>query len=108
MTTCLRCDGCSKAVAEHEGDLRSWWRLTRYGVDWPEEPGPQVPNSQMPVVALHSIFMETSGDDFDDVEDIEDAIELMGLDEEFSSPTLHFCSAGCLVAWSSQAAAVED
>jgi hypothetical protein len=63
----------------------------------------------MPVVALQSVFMETSMDDFDDVEDIEEVIEFMGIvDEDFSSPTLHFCSARCLVTWSSQASAVGD
>lgn len=80
MTTCLRCDGCSKAVAEHEGDLRSWWRLTRYGEDWPEEPGPHPTSAQMPVVALQSVFVESSMDDLDDIEDIEEAMEFFALE----------------------------
>lgn len=107
MTACLRCDGCNKAVTEHEEDISSWWRLTRYGADWIEEPG--APRMQMPMVQMHSVFYTGNMGDMMPVEDDdEDATEdFVAFDDEPGMAIVHFCSSECLAQWASQAAALE-
>jgi len=106
MTACLRCDGCSKAVAEHEADLRNWWRLTRHGVEWAEEaaaPKPLASYAEIPQISLSTTFVGEFTDEdvelFDGEADGSDDF----LDEEISSVVMHFCSATCLVNWGQQA-----
>jgi hypothetical protein len=108
MSVCLRCDGCSKAVSEHDEDFQTWWRLTRYGADWIEEPG--APASQMPMVSMHSVFFTGQGmvemDSMPEFEDGDEAIEVE-FDSEPPMAVVHFCSSACLAQWAGQAAALE-
>jgi hypothetical protein len=110
MTACLRCDGCYKAAAEHESDLRKWWRLTRHGIEFAEEPViAEVPFATVPF-SMDSTFIAFQIDDNDDDDDeaIADVVMADGLDDdEPSSAVLHFCSSACLDSWASQAAALE-
>jgi len=107
MSACLRCDGCGKAVAEHEDDFKTWWRLTRYGADWIEEPG--APMGPVPILSMHSVFMTPMGmvemDSMPDFEDDED--DEIEFDSEPSMAVVHFCSSRCLAQWAGQAAALE-
>lgn len=114
MTACLRCDGCSKAVAEHESDLRQWWRLVRHGMEWADEAGaPKFgPMMMAPPVFMHSTFI--GGVFSDDEDEDDDDMMIVGIpiddDEDADEPSsvvLHFCSARCLAGWAEQASAIE-
>lgn len=112
MTACLRCDWCSKAVAEHEGDLRQWWRLARHGVEWADEAAaPKIMGAMLmqPQVSMRSTFIgDFPTDDGDDDDVIVGVIMDDEIDEDEPSATiLHFCSAACLGEWATQAAALE-
>jgi len=111
MAVCLRCDGCGEVVSEQDDNFKTWWRLTRYGADWIEEPG--APVTQMPMVSMHSVFFTGQGTvemdstpDFDDEDDEDLEGEFLGADEP-SMAIVHFCSSACLAQWAGQAAALE-
>jgi len=106
MTVCLRCDGCPKVISEQDDDFKTWWRLTRYGADWIEEPGaPALQMPMMPMMPMHPVFFD--GQHMIEVDD-DDGIEVEVLDDdEPSTAIVHFCSSACLAQWASQAAALE-
>lgn len=107
MTACLRCDGdsCTRTAAEHEADLRRWWRLERHGAEWADEPGSHM---ERPSIEVMMGFPFTFGDDDDDeLEWSGDEMEV-GVIDSPSDAVLHFCSAGCLASWATQAANLES
>lgn len=105
MTACLRCDGieCSRTIAEHEGDLRTWWRLARHGDEWAGEVGRPYMGVPM-MVPMASIFIDS---DEDGVEMDEEMEEFLLAGDDPGAVILHFCSSACLAVWASQSAALE-
>ena|SRR5690606_32671585 len=104
MAACLRCDSCGSVMAEHDGDLRTWWRLTRHGLEWANEPG------EPPYLVGTRMLESTTFVTFDEDEMVEAIPDLLTQpvrsDEEVGHQVLHFCTSACLAAWASTAEAL--
>ena len=94
-------------MAEHESDLRQWWRLARHGIEWAEEAALPQDSSFFATVPF-SINSMMIMEDNDDEETLTEVLISEELDtNEPSLAVLHFCSSACLDSWASQAAALE-
>jgi len=107
MATCLRCDNCSKVVAEYEDGYERWWRITRYGADWITEPGAP-PMDLAPI--LHTEFSFAFDEDEGTAEEDESMLlgGIGGGGFGANAAIVHLCSNRCLADWASQAAALEE
>jgi hypothetical protein len=108
MATCLRCDACHTTVTEQDEELATWWRLDRYGSGWVPEPKRE---AEVKEVVVTSAMMEFGTFEIDDdevdsefAEDFADHILARNPPPEI---VLHFCSAGCLGKWATEASALD-
>ena len=106
MTACLRCDGCGKVAAEHEDDLRKWWRMARHGVEWANEPNEAKGEGQS--LSIHSVMMDARS--MQEMMESDDSFAEMGMSmgEEEPMLVMHFCNSKCLGGWADQSASLED